>query len=451
MPIVNIDSILANIEKRKEEEAANREQNSKPEKKPRKSKSANGAGGIRRRPDGTYEARLVVGYQENGKPKRVSFYGKTEKEVRKKLTEAVHEKDNGTYCDKSGITFCEWMERWLDIYAKPGIKPSTYTNYKTYVSGHIKPYFRNTKLQDVQPDMLQQFINSKSEGGRLDGKSGGNSAKTVLNIRNMIHSALKQAYINGLVNRNAADFVKTPKQQKKEMRVLTIEEQNALIAAADNDKYGCPIVLALYTGMRIGEVLSLKHEDVCLESEAVIHVRTSIKREYKSSGTANYEVFNDSEDNKTVLMRSTPKTFSSKRDIPLVPEAVEVLMKQLELIKADKENAGTAYNDYGFIFANAIGQPFDQRTYADHFNRIVSKAGIEKTIQLGTGDVSVGFHTLRHTFATRAIENGMDILVLSRILGHSNPTTTLNKYGHVLYEHMKSSMEKIRPAKADDK
>ena len=430
----------------------NQEQNPEPKKKSRKSKSANGAGGIRRRSDGTYEARLLIGYQDNGKPKRVSFYGKTEKEVRKKLTEAVHQKDEGTYCDKNSITFCEWMERWLEVYAKPGIKPSTYTSYKTYVNGHIKPYFRKTKLQDVQPDMLQQFINSKSTGGRLDGKSGGNSAKTVLNIRNMIHAALKQANINGLVNRNAADFVKAPKQQKKEMRVLTIEEQERLTAAANNDKYGCPIVLALYTGMRIGEVLALKHEDVCLDKdEAVIHVRTSIKREYKDSSTADYEVFNDSEDKKTVLMRSTPKTFSSKRDIPLVPEAIEVIRKQLEIIESDKETAGMAYNDYGFIFANAIGQPFDQRTYADHFNRIVAAAGIEKVIQLGTNDVSVGFHTLRHTFATRAVENGMDILVLSRILGHSSPTTTLNKYGHVLYDHMKSSMEKIRPVKSDDK
>lgn len=342
------------------------------------------------------------------------------------------------------------MERWLEIYAKPSIKPSTYTSYKTYVNGHIKPYFRNVKLQDIQPDQLQQFINSKTVSGRLDGKSGGNSAKTVLNIRNMIHAALKQAQINGLVNKNAADFVKAPKQQKKEMRVLTVDEQTALMATASNDKYGCPIILDLYTGMRIGEILALKREDVCLDGEPVIHVRTSIKREYKDSTTANYEVFNDSEDNKTVLMRSTPKTFSSKRDIPLVPEAVDVIKKQLEIIESDKETAGMAYTDYGFIFANAIGQPFGQRTYADHFNRIAAAAGIEKVIQLGTSDVSVGFHTLRHTFATRAIENGMDILVLSRILGHSNPTTTLNKYGHVLYEHMKSSMEKIRPAKADN-
>lgn len=448
MSIVNMDKILARIE----EEKANRERASEPEKKPRKSKSANGAGGIRRRSDGTYEARLVVGYQENGKPKRVSFYGKTEKEVRKKLTEAVHEKDEGTYCDKNGITFGDWMAKWLEVYAKPGIKPSTYTSYKTYVNGHIKPYFRNAKLQDIQPDQLQQFINSKSTGGRLDGKSGGNSAKTVLNIRNMIHAALKQAYINGLVSRNAADFVKAPKQRKKEMRVLTVDEQEALIAVANNDKYGCPIVLALYTGMRVGEVLSLKREDVCLDKdEAVIHVRTSIKREYKDSSTANYEVFNDSDDNKTVLMRSTPKTFSSKRDIPLVPEAVEVsvctLVKRLSYGVGKDKVIVIICHTRVFLVALVYFKLF----LYHHFNRIVAAAGIEKVIQLGTDGVSVGFHTLRHTFATRAVENGMDILVLSRILGHSSPTTTLNKYGHVLHEHMKSSMEKIRPVKDDSK
>lgn len=106
-----------------------------------------------------------------------------------------------------------------------------------------------------------------------------------------------------------------------------------------------------------------------------------------------------------------------------------------------------AYSDYGFVFSNPLGQPFDQRTYADSFDRIVKAAGIDKTIQLGTNDVSVGFHTLRHTFATRAVENGMDILVLSKILGHAQASTTLNKYGHVLADHLRSSMEKIRPAK----
>lgn len=418
-------------------------------KKPRKSKSANGAGGIRRRPDGRYEARLVVGYRDNGKPKRISIYGSTEKEVRRKLNEVKHELDNGTYCDKDNITFTDWMLKWLEIYAKPGIKPSTYTSYKTYINGHIAPYFRNMKLQELQPDRLQQFLNYKSTDGRLDGKEGGNSAKTVLNIKNMIHAALKQACINGLVSRNIAELVKTPKQQKKEMRVLTIEEQTALIAAARNDRYGIPIILALYTGMRVGEVLALKYEDLQLEGDSpVIHVRSSMKREYKdgiSSGSG--ECFGDRDENKTVLVRSSPKTYTSIRDIPLIPEAVEILKLQLEYVAEDKERAGMAFTDYGFVFSNPLGQPFDQRTYADSFERIVKAAGVEKTIQLGTNDASVGFHTLRHTFATRAVENGMDILVLAKILGHAQASTTLNKYGHVLADHLRSSMEKIRPAK----
>lgn len=418
-------------------------------KKPRKTKSANGAGGIRRRPDGRYEARLVVGYQDNGKPKRISIYGLTEKEVRRKLNEVKHELDNGTYCDKDNITFTDWMLKWLEIYAKPGIKPSTYTSYKTYINGHIAPYFRNMKLQELQPDRLQQFLNYKSTDGRLDGKEGGNSAKTVLNIKNMIHAALKQACINGLISRNIAELVKTPKQQKKEMRVLTIEEQTALIAAARNDRYGIPIILALYSGMRVGEVLALKDEDLQLDGDnPVIHVRSSMKREYKdgiSSGSG--ECFGDRDENKTVLVRSSPKTYTSIRDIPLIPEAVEILKLQLEYVAEDKERAGMAFTDYGFVFSNPLGQPFDQRTYADSFNRIVKAAGIDKTIQLGTNDVSVGFHTLRHTFATRAVENGMDILVLSKILGHAQASTTLNKYGHVLADYLRSSMEKIRPAR----
>lgn len=199
--------------------------------------------------------------------------------------------------------------------------------------------------------------------------------------------------------------------------------------------------------MRVGEVLALKTEDLFLEGDSpILHIRASMKREYKEgSFSDNDELFNDSEDNKTVLMRTSPKTYSSKRKIPLIPEAVEALRKQIKYNHGDKERAGIAYTDYGFIFANALGQPFDQRTYADYYKRIVKSAGITEIIQIVTNDVSVGFHTLRHTFATRAVENGMDILVLSKILGHAQPSTTLNKYGHVLDDHMRNSIEKIRP------
>jgi integrase len=415
---------------------------------PKKTKKPNGAGGVRQRPDGKWEGRYSIGFDKDGKQIRRSVYGKTFKETNEKLNATLTALTNGNYVEPSKTSLVGWLQNWLETYAKMGIKSATYTSYETYINRHIAPYFGNSALQGLTPDALQKFVNYKTTGGRLDGKEGGISSKTIINIKNMIHAALKQAQINDLVTKNVALLIKTPKQTKVEMRVLNDEEYSSLLKTALGERSGAPIVLALFTGMRVGEVMALKLNDIDIDGDnPTLFVRSSLKRDYLNASHKNTDdVISFSEGSKTGIIRSSTKTYTSKRDIPLIQEAVELLKKQLALKKNEIRSAGSSYFNYGFIFSNEIGFPYDQRTYQDIFNKILKKAGIEKKIEIGLKDVSVGFHTLRHTFATRAIAAGMDILVLSKILGHAQPSTTLNKYGHVLPNHKRTSMEKIRSA-----
>lgn len=179
------------------------------------SKRGQNEGSIRQRKDGTLEARYTVGVKENGKPNRKSVYAKTRKEVKDKLNAILLSLKNGTYTNSNNILFIDWLSKWLETYAKPNIKLATYTSYETYIRGHLKPYFSNIKLQSVSAEMLQKFFNYKQNNGRLDNREGGLSAKTLKNMYNMLHASFKQAYINGLVQTNIVETIRTPKILEK--------------------------------------------------------------------------------------------------------------------------------------------------------------------------------------------------------------------------------------------
>ena len=197
-------------------------------------KRANGEGTIRQRKDGRWEGLYTANY------KRKSVYGKTQDEVRKKLNKVLNDIDSGMYIENNNITFGAWLDEWLEVYAKPSVKLSTYGSYEGYIRNHIKPEIGKVKLSVLRADILQKFINQKLTKGRCDKvkdintnklvtKKGGLSEKTIKNMYNMIHSALKQAYRNGLINQNVSELITLPKQKKKEMRVLSLEEQKAYL------------------------------------------------------------------------------------------------------------------------------------------------------------------------------------------------------------------------------
>lgn len=322
------------------------------------------------------------------------------------------------------ITVGEWMDRWLEVYAKPAIKLSTYVSYEQYIRGHIKPLLGDYYLNTLRVDDLQAFFNQRSQSGNIKGK-GGLSPKTLTNLRNMMHLAFTQAVQNKLMVENPIGGVRLPKAQKSEMRVLTVAEQERLTISArmapEPAAFG--VIFTLFTGIRLGELCGLRWENVDMENRCfrVCEIRNRLPN------------FDDSIDASTsVITRQTTKTDNSRRTVYLMDGLYQDLLKYKRLQDSIKEQY-PGYNPSGYVFCQEDGQPFEPRTYQDLFKRCVRRAGI----------ADANFHSLRHTFATRSLEQGMDVVTLARLLGHANPSITLEKYGHSMEEQKRKSVEML--------
>ena len=388
-------------------------------------KKANGEGSITRRSDGRYMGRYTV----NGK--RHSIYGETHSEVREKLNQKLAEIARGEYIEPTKETVAAWMKEWLTTYALPSVKQSTYISYESYIRLHINPELGDIKLTALTLEQVQRFFNKKATGSK--GKKG-LAPKSLKNIYNMFHEAIDQAIINQKMIRNPLLGVKLPKLQQAERRVLSAHEQESLQAvtksAEELPAYG--IIFALSTGVRLGELVALQWKDVNFSTHS-IRVRRTAGRLKKID--ENGEPVEKSEGTTaTEIVIRTPKSATSARIIPIFPELWADLMEYREKQLAIKDAMGSDYHDGDYIFSTVDGRLYDPRTFEDLFKRKVELAGI--------GDTN--FHALRHTFATRALEAGMDIKVLSSILGHAQASTTLNLYGHALPDHKKASMERMR-------
>ena len=386
-------------------------------------KRGNGEGTISKRPDGTWWGRITLGTDPEGRQKRKAFYGKTRAEVQKKLTEVINSINNNTYIDPKNITLSKWLDIWFNEYAINSIKQSTRVSYETYIYKHITPILGKIKLLDLRADTLQQFYNDKLENGKLNGV-GGLSPKTIKNINVMLHKAIDQALKNGLVNRNVTEVVTLPKLEKKEMRVLTSDEQQQLLRVCNNENNGIFIVVALSTGMRLGEILGLKWSDIDFKNK-LLTVRRTINR------LKNYD---KDISKKTVLVVNTPKTENSKRIIPLSNNLIKCLRDFKTFQKQKYLRIGVVIDDDSFIFPNSFGQSAGEpKTYQETFTKLTKLANLN----------NVHFHCLRHTFATRALEEGIPAKTVSEILGHSNISTTLDLYSHVLLETKREAIEKL--------
>ena len=329
-------------------------------------------GNIRQRTDGRWEVRLSAGIDyKTGKPRRTSTCCNTRQEAIAILQQQAHEVRTQGWRDPMSVTLGEWYEYWLDTYMKDTVKQSTYASYRSYLNKHFC-VLGKILLKKLEPHTLQEFYNYKF-------REEGLSPKTLRNYHMALHKCLQQAVKERLLVYNPCDAVTLPSGEKPEISVFTNDQQRALVQASYRHRYGVFIRLDLCTGLRMGELLALKWEDIDF-STAQLHVRRTINRLVK------YESHDG--ENKTEIVFDTPKTKNSRRTIPLTRTMADELARWKQQQAQDKIRAGDKYTGEGFIVTNEFGHYFEQKTFKDYYNRLLKDADI--------GHFT--FHALRHPY-----------------------------------------------------
>lgn len=339
---------------------------------------------------------------ETGKRKQKKKRGfRTKKEAQKYLTEQLNAIEKGTYFEPKDITFGEYLDYWLEKYAKPNTAVRTLEGYNYIIQQHIKPSLGNIKIAKLQPFRLQEYYSQKLENGNLDGK--GLSAQSVKHHHRVIHKALKDAVKWQFLARNVAEAVTPPKVKNVEMKIWNGEQVKKFLKAARESVYYSVYFTAIYTGMRRGEVLGLRWKDVDFDN-GEIYVRQALQ-EVKKVG----------------LTFKEPKSGKS-RSITMSPSLKKELKKVYKQNLENKLSFGQLYNDFDLVFPQKSGKPIQPTEMARNYRKIVEKSGLPY----------IRFHDLRHTHATLMLQQGVHPKIVSERLGHSKIGITLDTYTHVL-------------------
>ena len=358
---------------------------------------ANGEGNIRKRKDGRWEGRYTVGHDpETGKAIIKNVLGKTQAEVKEKLKKAIEENVGIDYGRAKTYTVGTWLEVWMENYAKIKLRPSTFKTSQGFLKNHIKPQIGSIPLADLTSLDLQRFYKHLLDGGRVDRieakkKPKGLAPKTVRNIHQMIGSAYNLAIEQHLVTKNPTQGCALPKAERKEMQTLPVEQLTSFLREAKDSGVFALYYIDLTTGLRRGELLGLKWSDIDLE-KGDLRVQRQIGRI----------------DGKIIEMPL--KTKNAYRTLPLSADAIDVLMQQ-------RRKTGNSE----WVFPSPTGGPMSPDSVLHMLQRVLKRAGLPR----------IRFHDLRHTFATMALQNGVDVKTVSSMLGHYSAGFTLDTYAHV--------------------
>ena len=299
-----------------------------------------------------------------------------------------------------------WLSDWLTNYVMPSVKDKTYTRYADIVDQHLVPKLGDYEIEDLTPIIVQRYITELMQSGNLrTGK--GLSANSINSIITVIQGSMSTAHLLGLVSVYEMNKLKRPRTQEKPIEVFTPIEQKQIEQAvfADKREKMKGVIICLYTGLRIGELLALEWEDIDFGKAEMTVSKTCHDGKNKNGDFCR--------------ITETPKTANSRRTIALPKQLLPILKEMRRRSKSNLVISGE--------------KPLFVRSYQRSFELLLKNLGIPHR----------GFHALRHTFATRAIECGMDVKTLSETLGHKNASITLNRYVHSLMEHKHSMMDKV--------
>jgi integrase len=365
-----------------------------------KRKRGNNEGSIYQRADGKWCSAL---WTETGKRKVV--YGRTREEVADKLALALADRAKGLPIAVEQQTVRQFLERWRTDTAAHRLRPGTYRRYHELIHLHALPTLGKLRLAKLTPQHLSQLYGAKLTAGLTPRTAQGLTPRTVEFLHRVLHAALKEAVMWGLIARNPADAVKAPKPKRPPIHPLDQEQAQKLLAAADGDPLEALYVLAVMVGMRQGELLGLQWADVDWASGRLQVCHTL---QWGKRGAWSLE---------------EPKTGHSRRSIRLPASALQALKAHKAKQAEQRLAVGPAWEDNDLVFANAVGRPIEPTNLLHRsYKRLLDRAGLPK----------IRFHDLRHTYATLALLNGEKPKVVQETLGHASITLTLDTYSHVL-------------------
>ena len=370
----------------------------------------NGEGTLYERRDGRWEGRYTV--QTPSGPKRRTLYGRTRKEAAAKLTKALAAADGNLVFDDEALTVGAYLGRWLNDSVRGDVAHRTYHSYLYHVEHHISPALGRTKLKNLSPMQVQGLYRSKLDAGY--------KPSTVRYTHAVLSRALKQALRWGLVPRNVADAVDPPKVRREEVEALSPDQVKELLGAARGERLEALYVLAVYTGLRQGELLALRWDDVDLVS-GKLRVSRQLQRTRDRKG----------------LIITRLKNGKMRRTIRVGGSAVEALSAHRARQAEEKLKAGPHYRDQGLIFATHAGTPLDASNVINRsLKPLLERAGLPP----------VRFHDLRHSCATLLLSAAVPPKVVQERLGHANIAMTMDVYSHVMPDLQESAAAALETA-----
>ena len=374
-----------------------------------------GEGTIRKKGNG-YEGRITV--EVNGVRKQVSVYDKSQRVVVEKMQELRKKRDDNYYIENKNITLEEWLKEWMRVYKKPYISPRTYQGY-VEKSKTILEHLGNMQLQKIELYHLQKFIS--------DLQNVGKSPKSLRHYYSILKMCFDDAIMCRHISLNPTRNLKLPSMRRKELNIMTKEEQLVFEGFMKKYRMGTAYIVLVNTGLRAGELSGLTWKDVDFENKA-LYVRRGMQK------ITTY----DDEFNKVKRERKVTdvKTENSYRVVPMLDKVVRILQEYKKKVQTEQEELaelGEGFKEDDFIFKTKYNHPITSEYLRKTCQGICKSNNFRK----------VGIHELRHTFATRSIEAGIDLRVLQEILGHASYSTTADIYVHILGQVKLSQMNRL--------